>query len=236
MTPWCSMTQNAFPLCFRKDLRQLHQFASDRPRLGYSKRSATIGSRLAARWAGYRPNEIPANPANAQAKTIAQGLISTGQPACHAMAIAAATPKTDPAKPPAKARVSASIRNCRPISRRRAPTAIRKPISRVRSVTETSMMFIMLMPPTTSETEATAINRLPRVRTAAPRAASTSAGFVIWKSLGASASDAMPLPEQQLYLVFRARHSRGVRELNEDEIHCLPARATHGAEHTALRR
>jgi hypothetical protein len=24
------MTRNAFPLCFRKDLRQLHQFASDR--------------------------------------------------------------------------------------------------------------------------------------------------------------------------------------------------------------
>ena len=38
---------------------------------------------------------------------------------------------------------------------RRAPTAMRRPISRVRSVTETSMMFMMPMPPTTSETAAT---------------------------------------------------------------------------------
>ena len=37
----------------------------------------------------------------------------------------------------------------------RAPIAIRMPISRVRSVTETSMMFMIPMPPTTSETAAT---------------------------------------------------------------------------------
>ena len=35
-----------------------------------------------------------------------------------------------------------------------APMAMRMPISRVRSVTETSMMFMMPMPPTTSEIEA----------------------------------------------------------------------------------
>ena len=34
----------------------------------------------------------------------------------------------------------------------RAPTAIRRPISRVRSVTDTSMMFMIPMPPTTSAT------------------------------------------------------------------------------------
>ena len=42
------------------------------------------------------------------------------------------------------------------MSRVRAPTAMRRPISRVRSVTETSMMFMMPMPPTSSDTEATA--------------------------------------------------------------------------------
>ena len=36
----------------------------------------------------------------------------------------------------------------------RAPTARRMPISRVRSVTESSMMFMMPMPPTISETAA----------------------------------------------------------------------------------
>ena len=42
------------------------------------------------------------------------------------------------------------------MSRRRAPMAMRIPISRVRSVTDTSMMFMIPMPPTTSETHATA--------------------------------------------------------------------------------
>ncbi len=35
-----------------------------------------------------------------------------------------------------------------------APIAMRTPISRVRSVTDTSMMFMMPMPPTSSETPA----------------------------------------------------------------------------------
>ena len=59
------------------------------------------------------------------------------------------------------------------MSRRRAPTAIRNPISRVRSVTDTSMMFMMLMPPTIWKP-----TRLPleetAVRTAPSRALKTS--------------------------------------------------------------
>ena len=42
------------------------------------------------------------------------------------------------------------------MSRLRAPIALRMPISRVRSRTETSMMFMIPMPPTTSEIEAIA--------------------------------------------------------------------------------
>jgi hypothetical protein len=41
------------------------------------------------------------------------------------------------------------------MSERRAPTALRMPISRVRSVTDTSMMFITPIPPTSSEIAAT---------------------------------------------------------------------------------
>ena len=37
------------------------------------------------------------------------------------------------------------------MSRGRAPSALRSPISRIRSVTDTSMMFITPMPPTSSE-------------------------------------------------------------------------------------
>ena len=50
--------------------------------------------------------------------------------------------------------VEDSIKNCRRMSLWRAPSDLRRPISRVRSVTETSMMFMMTMPPTTSEMEA----------------------------------------------------------------------------------
>ena len=45
---------------------------------------------------------------------------------------------------------TASARNCSRMSRRAAPTAIRSPISRVLSVTVTSMMFMIPMPEITS--------------------------------------------------------------------------------------
>ena len=43
------------------------------------------------------------------------------------------------------------------MSRRRAPSALRRPISRVRSLTTISMMFMMTMPPTTSDSATTPI-------------------------------------------------------------------------------
>ena len=85
-----------------------------------------------------------------------------GQPTSSAIAIAAPMPSAMPVRPPSRQSMTASIRNWLRMSRRRAPTAWRRPISRVRSVTETSMMFMMPMPPTTSDTEATAArNRAP---------------------------------------------------------------------------
>ena len=47
---------------------------------------------------------------------------------------------------------------------RRAPIAIRMPISRVRSVTETSRMFMMPMPPTSSEIDATVASSSAMIR------------------------------------------------------------------------
>ncbi len=58
---------------------------------------------------------------------------------------------TTPIAPPIADTTSASIRNCCRMLRVRAPVAMRMPISRVRSVTVTSMMFITPMPPTSSE-------------------------------------------------------------------------------------
>ena len=59
-----------------------------------------------------------------------------------------------PMSPPSSDRVRASTRNWARMSRPRAPMALRMPISRVRSRTDTSMMFMIPMPPTTSEIEA----------------------------------------------------------------------------------
>ena len=51
------------------------------------------------------------------------------------------------------------------MSDRRAPSALRSPISRVRSVTTISMMFMMTMPPTTSDrpTTPTSTAKMPLV-------------------------------------------------------------------------
>ena len=56
--------------------------------------------------------------------------------------------------PPASDSSAASSRNWRRTSFWRAPRARRRPISAVRSATATSMMFMITIPPTPSETEA----------------------------------------------------------------------------------
>ena len=56
-----------------------------------------------------------------------------------------------PMMPPMPQSMAASMRNWATMLPRWAPMARRMPISRVRSVTVTSMMFMMPMPPTSSE-------------------------------------------------------------------------------------
>ena len=57
-----------------------------------------------------------------------------------------------PAIPPMLDITPDSMTNCHRISRRRAPTDLRMPISWVRSVTLASMMFMITIPPTTMNT------------------------------------------------------------------------------------
>ena len=57
-----------------------------------------------------------------------------------------------PSNPPTAVSVAASTRNWNRISARVAPSALRMPISRVRSVTDTIMIAITPMPPTRSAT------------------------------------------------------------------------------------
>ena len=60
-------------------------------------------------------------------------------------------PQPTPRRPPRLVSTAASVRNCQRMRFLRAPMAFLRPISRVRSVTDTSMMFMTPMPPTSSE-------------------------------------------------------------------------------------
>ena len=64
------------------------------------------------------------------------------------------SPAKTPSAPPVSDSRVASARNCARITPGVAPMALRMPISRVRSVTVASMMFMIPMPPTRSEIDA----------------------------------------------------------------------------------
>ena len=83
------------------------------------------------------------------------------------------------------------------MSRPRAPTAMRMPISRVRSVTETSMMFMMPIPPTSSETAAIDDRSSVIVRLVSSAALANSAWVRMKKSSSWPGPDAVPLAQQR---------------------------------------
>src|SRR5213076_1722242 len=102
---------------------------------------------------------MPIAPATRKAPAAAGGERSVGHSASRAMSRVAPMPRTTPAAPPTRLSAVASTRNWKRMWRARAPTARRTPISRVRSVTDTSMMFMIPMPPTRSDTDATLSSR-----------------------------------------------------------------------------
>ena len=67
------------------------------------------------------------------------------------MAKAMPTPQATPKSPPMTPMTTDSMRNCIMMFWKVAPKALRMPISRVRSVTDTIMIFMMPIPPTTRE-------------------------------------------------------------------------------------
>ena len=117
-----------------------------------------------------------------------------------------------PAMPPTALSVSASARNCSRTSRRRAPTARRTPISRVRSLTATSMMFMMPTPPTTSETAAmparsAVIVVLARCSVAFISARFTSSTFGMFARMNAATDVYSPLVSASCDCVFTVKSS-----------------------------
>ena len=94
-------------------------------------------------------------------------------------------PSSRPSRQPAKEIITASSRNCVRMSFCRAPIAMRIPISRVRSVTETSMIFMMPMPPTSKEIEAIAPSSTDIVRVVSASDSAAAERFLMKKSFGA---------------------------------------------------
>ena len=82
--------------------------------------------------------------------------------------------------------------------------AMRRPISRVRSVTLTSMMFMMPMPPTSSETAAMAASSSVSAPVAAVRVPAMSARFRMLKSSSVPSSNVMAVAQQSRHLGLRA--------------------------------
>ena len=114
--------------------------------------------------------------------------MSGGQQQRVAIARAIVTrPAAMPTTPPTSDSTTASIKNCWRMWRGRAPTAMRRPISRVRSVTLTSMMFMMPMPPTSRLTSAMPASRRVIVSVPSWRALAISARLLTVKSSSAPA-------------------------------------------------
>ena len=81
------------------------------------------------------------------------------------MIVENSAPSAIPRMPPTIDSVIDSVSTCDMMSRRFAPSALRRPISRVRSLTTISMMFMMTMPPTSSDrpTMPTSTTAIPAV-------------------------------------------------------------------------
>ena len=88
-----------------------------------------------------------------------------------------------PIRPPIMLRIMDSKRNWSRIWLELAPTALRMPISRVRSETETSIIFIMPTPPTMSEHDATKVSIAETIESMEPAGWRPSEPVMTWKSL-----------------------------------------------------
>src|SRR5437870_659623 len=122
----------------------------------HSARSAAMGSSRAARVAGYTPNNTPTVSPRLSATPTDHPVTRAGSGVAAATSPASAMPAARPSTPPTSESVTDSARNWRRMARRVAPSDLRIPISRVRSVTLMSMMFMITMPPTTMPMATTA--------------------------------------------------------------------------------
>ena len=124
--------------------------------------------------------------ANENDRTIGSSVIVVCTAPVLEMMYEAAQPTTMPMRPPTMPSTIDSIMNCIMMFWNVAPSALRMPISRVRSVTDTIMMFMMPMPPTSSEMLAIAPKRTVIIAVDWLTEAMMLAVFCTWKSFSLS--------------------------------------------------
>ena len=117
----------------------------------YSYLNASIGCKSDAFFAGYQPKIIPMTPETKKAKIIAGKEIVKSTLIILAIKYEVTTPSKEPMIPPLKVKITASVKNWLIIIFFLAPKAFLKPISRVRSVTVTNIIFMIPIPPTKRE-------------------------------------------------------------------------------------
>jgi len=115
----------------------------------YSYLSASTGSRRDARYAGKNPDTTPTIIETRSAMNTTLKGIAVGRKVSMIKLIGKAI--MIPMIPPMRHNAADSIKNCRRMVRRGAPIALRIPISLVRSVTDTNMIFMIPIPPTKSD-------------------------------------------------------------------------------------
>src|SRR5436309_9858666 len=114
---------------------------------------ASIGSSLAALRAGYTPKNRPTTVETAMEMATTEGGTAIGKEVRRPTKSAIPDANITPMTPPVADMTDDSITNWNMMSRRVAPTDLRNPISRVRSVTLASITFMITMPPITRKME-----------------------------------------------------------------------------------
>ncbi len=105
----------------------------------------------------------------------------------------------------------------------RAPMALRNPISRIRSVTDTNMMFITPMPPTSNAMIAMPASITVIVLSTDDAALSSDCWVAIEKSASSGRRDPVQIQQRGVCLLVRGRQRRLAGRLEDDLAHRVRA-------------
>ena len=138
-------------------------------------------------------------------------------------------PSSTPRAPPMRPSTDASTRNWRRITSRRGAEALRRPISRMRSVTETNMMFMTPIPPTRSEMPATPASRMVSVRSTEVAVEINDCSDVMVKSALVGFVIAVELQEEMVRFLVGGGQVRRRAGLDGDRADRIAGRPTEDA-------